>query len=170
VLQIEKMPNVTLYRDSRLTAENVLEFGFERVVLATGATWRRDGYGRSHWEPDPWCGAGQGVHARRHHGDKLPPAGPVVVYDTEEFYMGGLIAEKLRKAGHDVTLVTPRRHRVGLGWQHHRGGAHQQAAAPARHHGRDASRCHASWRRTMSRSPAAMERPSSRSRPARSCW
>jgi dimethylamine/trimethylamine dehydrogenase len=31
----------------------------------------------------------------------------VVVYDTEEFYIGGLIAEKLRKAGHDVTLVTP---------------------------------------------------------------
>src|SRR5688572_6943899 len=38
VLQIEKMSKVTLYRDSRLTAENVLEFGFERVVLATGAT------------------------------------------------------------------------------------------------------------------------------------
>jgi dimethylamine/trimethylamine dehydrogenase len=30
-----------------------------------------------------------------------------VVYDTEEFYMGGLIAEKLRKTGHAVTLVTP---------------------------------------------------------------
>jgi dimethylamine/trimethylamine dehydrogenase len=39
--------------------------------------------------------------------DKLPPAGPVVVYDTEEFYLGGVIAEKLRKAGHAVTLVTP---------------------------------------------------------------
>jgi dimethylamine/trimethylamine dehydrogenase len=107
VLQIEKMPNVTLYRDSRLTAENVLEFGFERVVLATGATWRRDGYGRSHWASIPGIEQAKVFTPDDIMADKLPPAGPVVVYDTEEFYMGGLIAEKLRKAGHGVTLVTP---------------------------------------------------------------
>ena len=32
--------------------------------------------------------------------------GPVVVYDDDHFYMGGLIAEKLRQAGTDVLLVT----------------------------------------------------------------
>ncbi len=107
VLQIEKMPNVTLYRDSKLTAENVLEFGFERVVLATGATWRRDGYGRSHWVPIPGVERAKVFTPDDIMADKLPPAGPVVVYDTEEFYLGGLLAEKLRKAGHEVTLVTP---------------------------------------------------------------
>jgi dimethylamine/trimethylamine dehydrogenase len=39
--------------------------------------------------------------------EPLPPPGPVVVYDTEEFYLAGVIAEKLREAGHDVTFVTP---------------------------------------------------------------
>ena len=40
VHQIGKIPNVTVYRDSKLSAENVLDFGFERVVLATGAQAR----------------------------------------------------------------------------------------------------------------------------------
>jgi dimethylamine/trimethylamine dehydrogenase len=30
----------------------------------------------------------------------------VVVYDDDGFYMGGVIAEAIRSAGHDVTLVT----------------------------------------------------------------
>jgi dimethylamine/trimethylamine dehydrogenase len=85
----------------------VLEFGFERVVLATGATWRRDGYGRSHWAPIPGIAQAKVFTPDDIMADKLPAAGPVVVYDTEEFYMGGVIAEKLRKAGHAVTLVTP---------------------------------------------------------------
>jgi dimethylamine/trimethylamine dehydrogenase len=48
VLQIEKMPNVTLYRDSGPRPRTCWSW-LERVVLATGATWRRDGYGHSHW-------------------------------------------------------------------------------------------------------------------------
>jgi dimethylamine/trimethylamine dehydrogenase len=35
------------------------------------------------------------------------PKGPVVVYDDDHYYIGGVIAEKLRGEGLDVTLVTP---------------------------------------------------------------
>jgi dimethylamine/trimethylamine dehydrogenase len=35
------------------------------------------------------------------------PTGPVVIYDDDHYYMGGVIAEKLRKEGFEVTLVTP---------------------------------------------------------------
>jgi dimethylamine/trimethylamine dehydrogenase len=107
VHQIGKMANVTIYRDSRLSAENVLEFGFERVVLATGSTWRRDGYGRSHFAPIPGLESATVFTPDDVMADRLPPSGPVVVYDTEEFYMAGVLAETLRKAGHDVTFVTP---------------------------------------------------------------
>jgi len=107
MLQIEKMPHVTIYRDSELTAENVLEFGFERVVLATGATWRRDGYGRSHFAPIPGLDGANVFTPDDIMADRLPALGPVMVYDTEEFYLAGVLAEKLRKLGHDVTLVTP---------------------------------------------------------------
>jgi dimethylamine/trimethylamine dehydrogenase len=35
------------------------------------------------------------------------PSGPVVVFDDDHYYLGGVIAEALRHAGLDVTLVTP---------------------------------------------------------------
>ncbi|MGH6891362.1 MAG: FAD-dependent oxidoreductase [Dongiaceae bacterium] len=107
VHQIGKLPNVTIYRDSRLSVENVLEFGFERVVLATGATWRRDGYGRSHHVPIPGLELAKVFTPDDLMAGKLPVSGPVVVYDTEDFYMAGVLAEKLRKAGLEVTFVTP---------------------------------------------------------------
>jgi dimethylamine/trimethylamine dehydrogenase len=38
---------------------------------------------------------------------EVVPDGPVVVYDDDHYYIGGLIAEKLRGDGLEVTLVTP---------------------------------------------------------------
>ena len=35
------------------------------------------------------------------------PTGPVVIYDDDHYYIGGVIAERLREEGFDVTLVTP---------------------------------------------------------------
>jgi dimethylamine/trimethylamine dehydrogenase len=35
------------------------------------------------------------------------PSGPVVIFDDEHYYMGGVIAEKLARSGMAVTLVTP---------------------------------------------------------------
>ena len=37
----------------------------------------------------------------------MPKSGPVIVFDDDHYYMGGVLAEKLRRAGLDVTLVTP---------------------------------------------------------------
>ena len=44
--QLERMANVSIYRDSALEAEHVLEFGARHVAIATGSVWRRDGVGR----------------------------------------------------------------------------------------------------------------------------
>jgi dimethylamine/trimethylamine dehydrogenase len=105
--QIGKMQNVTIYRDSRLTAAEIRDFGFEHVVLATGATWRKDGVGRSHPLGIDGLGGPQVFSPDDVMAGKLPATGPVVVYDDEHFYMGGLLAERLRERGLDVTLVTP---------------------------------------------------------------
>ena len=51
--QIERMDNVSIYPGNRLSAQDVLDFGAAHVVLATGAHWRRDGYGRSNDLPIP---------------------------------------------------------------------------------------------------------------------
>lgn len=105
--QIGKLPNVHLYRDSRLDADQVREFGFEHVVLATGAYWRKDGIGRSHYQPIPGFGGDDVLTPDDIMADRMPVAGPVVVFDDELFYMAGVLAEKVRKSGLDVTLVTP---------------------------------------------------------------
>jgi dimethylamine/trimethylamine dehydrogenase len=53
IAQLGKLPNVEIFLDSRLDAAQIREFGADRVVLATGATWRRSGVGRSNRVPVP---------------------------------------------------------------------------------------------------------------------
>jgi dimethylamine/trimethylamine dehydrogenase len=103
--QIGKTRNVDIFRDSRLTAEQVLEYGFDHVCIATGARWRRNGIGRSSFAPiEGWEHPGVcGVDAVMEGEAAIE--GPVVVYDDDHFYMGGLVAEDLRLRGHEVTLV-----------------------------------------------------------------
>ncbi len=107
VQQLSKLPNVSIYLDSRLDAAQVREFGFPRVILATGATWRRDGVGRALFWPVPGFD-GPGVFTPDDiMAGRLPPDGPVVVYDDDYYYLGGVIAEKLRRDGREVAIVTP---------------------------------------------------------------
>src|SRR5207342_2657385 len=49
--QLEQLPNVELAFGSELTADEVLEYGFDHVAIATGARWRNDGVGRWHVRP-----------------------------------------------------------------------------------------------------------------------
>jgi dimethylamine/trimethylamine dehydrogenase len=99
---IGKLPNVTLFPASRMTAQDVAGFGADHVVLATGSHWRRDGVGvyairpgafRASLTPDDVF-AGAAVR------------GPVVIYDDEHYFMAGALAEKLAGAGHEVHYVT----------------------------------------------------------------
>ena len=40
-----KLPNVSIYRESPMSAQDIVDFGADHVVLATGSRWRRDGIG-----------------------------------------------------------------------------------------------------------------------------
>jgi dimethylamine/trimethylamine dehydrogenase len=105
--QIEKMPNVEIYRESELTAEDVLAFEAEHVVIATGAHWRADGFGRHHLKALTTLGPKKKVFTPDDIMDGRLPEGRVVLFDDDHYYMGGVIAEKLASAGISVTLVTP---------------------------------------------------------------
>jgi dimethylamine/trimethylamine dehydrogenase len=104
--QIARMSNVEVYRASRLNADDILDFRFPHVVVATGARWRRDGIGRAHAEPVPGFN-GANVFTPDDVMEGAVMDGPVVVFDDDHFYMGGVLAERLRERGLEVTLVTP---------------------------------------------------------------
>ncbi len=104
--QISQMATVETYFDSRMDVDGVLEAGYSLVALATGARWRRDGTGRSIDNPV----AGLDRLAVYSPDDIMAGAaveGPVVIYDDDQFYMGGVIAEALRARDLDVAIVTP---------------------------------------------------------------
>ncbi|NMM43385.1 NADH:flavin oxidoreductase [Rhodospirillaceae bacterium KN72] len=104
--QLSQRGNVETYLDSTLGADEILEFGFEHVALATGATWRRDGVSRQHVVPMPIAN-GATVLTPDDLMDGTVPTGTVVVYDDDHYYMGGVLAELLASKGASVTLITP---------------------------------------------------------------
>jgi dimethylamine/trimethylamine dehydrogenase len=100
------MANVEVYFDSRLSADEILSFGFEQIALATGATWRRDGVARAHVVPMPTDGILPVFTPDDLMAGKIPQ-GRVVVFDDDHYYLGGVLAELLVQHGAKVTLVTP---------------------------------------------------------------
>ena len=104
--QIEKLANVEVYLDSTIDEEQILEFAPDRVVVATGARWRRDGLGRWHTSAIPGSDSPSVLTPDDVMAGAMP-SGPVVVFDDDHYYIGGVIAEALRHAGLEVTLVTP---------------------------------------------------------------
>ena len=104
--QIDKLDNVEAYPGSLVDEDQIHEFGADHVLIATGATWRRDGTGAWLEEPVPgW--RRPSVLTPDDIMDGVVPNGPVVVFDDDHYYMGGVVAERLRMEGLEVTLVTP---------------------------------------------------------------
>ncbi len=105
--QLHKLPNVSVYFDSRLDAETILGFEAPRIVIATGATWRSDGVGHRHTRPIPIAADAKIFSPTDILNGRLPVSGPVVVWDDDHYYMAGVIAELLAAKGLDVSYVTP---------------------------------------------------------------
>jgi dimethylamine/trimethylamine dehydrogenase len=101
------MQSVEILRGSPVTADQILEFGVQRVVLATGARWRRDGIGRSQRRAIPGFDLPGRIFTPDDLIDGAGAQGPVIVFDDDHYYMGALLAERLRGEGLEVTLVTP---------------------------------------------------------------
>lgn len=108
-IQISKLRNVELITDTRLDAEGIRTYGAEIVVLATGSRWATDGLNGPTHEPIPGADATLPyvlvpeqimVEGKQVQGDS------VLVYDTEGYFMGATLAEKLARDGKRVRLVT----------------------------------------------------------------
>ena len=105
--QMAPMTNVEIYRDSRLTAEDILSMGADHVAIATGSHWRRDAVARLHLHPIPTDPAMPLFTPDDLMAGNLPEGGRVVLYDDDHFYMGSVLAELLVSRGCTVDFVTP---------------------------------------------------------------
>jgi dimethylamine/trimethylamine dehydrogenase len=104
-IQLGKLGNVELIPKTRLDAEGVLGYGAEIVILATGSAWSDGSDGLNPiagaeldcvYTPEQ-VAAAKGAIA----GDR------VLVYDVDSYFTGVAMAELLRAAGKEVTVVTP---------------------------------------------------------------
>jgi dimethylamine/trimethylamine dehydrogenase len=107
-IQLDKLRNVEVHTKSRLSAEDVLNYGAEIVVIATGCHFATDGLNPATHEPIPGADTRQDwqltpeevVAGNKTIGQR------VLVLENEAYYMGASIAQKLGGEGKDVTLVT----------------------------------------------------------------
>ena len=104
VIGLSKLPNVEVILGRRLTAADILDYGAEIVVLATGSAWMGDGTQPVHLPMIK--GAGRALTPERVMAGERPPRGSVAVYDTDGYYAGPGIAELLAAEGYETHLVT----------------------------------------------------------------
>ena len=103
--QINQLDNVEVYLDNTLSSDDVLELGFDHVVTATGSSW----------QPTIMDEKSAPVFVTKTDTIFTPEdilngcdlKSPVIIFDFDYYYMGGLLAEHIRDLGHEVTIITP---------------------------------------------------------------
>ena len=107
VHEILQKNNIEVYKESRLTAELIDELDIKNIFLATGSSWRKDGIGRSRRNPI------QGLEAINVYSPEEAVEnykdfnGPLVIYDDEQGYLAGVVADHLNDKNIEVIFVTP---------------------------------------------------------------
>jgi dimethylamine/trimethylamine dehydrogenase len=107
-IQLERLPNVEVILGTTLSAEDVLDYGADIVVIATGSYWRSDGAHEAPLTAIP--GADQDfvfTPADVSDVDGDIPGEHVVVFDADGYFTGVGMAQMLHKRGKKVTFVTP---------------------------------------------------------------
>jgi dimethylamine/trimethylamine dehydrogenase len=105
---LQQMGNVDLYTESELGVDEILALDHQRVAIATGAHWTRALY--SSLEIPQGALDQPGVYTPDDLAAGVTPQAPVLVYDFDNYYLGGVIAESLAAQGLQVSYATPAGH------------------------------------------------------------
>lgn len=109
-MKLERLKSIEVVAHTKLTTEDVLEYGAKIAIIATGSHWAKDGWNRIDRVPMQGADADLpyiatpdqiAVEGKKIEGKR------VVVYDCEGYFMGATMAEKLAREGFEVSLVTP---------------------------------------------------------------
>jgi len=107
IRKIKQMQNVDIYPASEMNAADSMGTDANHIVIATGATWRRDGFGRYHSTPQNNFGTDDTVYTPDDIFAGNLPSGQITIFDDDHYYLGGVLAEHLAGTGNQITLVTP---------------------------------------------------------------
>jgi dimethylamine/trimethylamine dehydrogenase len=112
-IQLDKLRNVEFIPGKRLSAQDVVEYGAEIVIVATGSYWATDGLNGASHDTIPGADAAQ-PHCLTPEQimveGKQPPGDRVIVFDNDGYFMGVSLAERLATEGRKVTIMTPMGH------------------------------------------------------------
>lgn len=103
--RLREMSNVSMFLDSRLGVDDMLDFAPDHVVIATGARWTKMLY--SPLEIPVGTLDHPRVFTPSDIADGRLPQGPTLIFDFDNYYMGGVLAEHLAAQGVEVSYVTP---------------------------------------------------------------
>ena len=107
VHEILQKSNIEVYKESRLKAEHIDELGINNIFLATGSSWRKDGIGRSRRKPIPGLETITVYSPEEAVQNYKDIKGPIVIYDDEQGYLAGVVADHLIAKNIEVVFVTP---------------------------------------------------------------
>ncbi|MFT5137720.1 MAG: dimethylamine/trimethylamine dehydrogenase [Arenicella sp.] len=105
---LKQMANVDLYLGSELSYQDILGLEHQRVAIATGGIWSKALY--SSLEIPLGSLDGPGVYTPDDIAAGAVLEGPVLVYDFDNYYLGGVLAEALADRGLEVSYATPAGH------------------------------------------------------------
>jgi len=102
--QLRERTNVSLYPGSELKPEDILDLEHGHVVLATGARWTKMLFSTLEFPVGEMDSPG--VYTPDDLAAGIAPPGPVVVFDFDNYYLAGAVAEQLAIEVGEVSYVT----------------------------------------------------------------
>ena len=108
-IALRRLRNVEVISSVALSSEEVLTYGAEIVVLATGSRWRRDGMNGPKMTTIPGALETDSVFTPEDvvvDGGDLP-GDEILVYDTDGYFMAAAMAQLVVARGKRVRVVTP---------------------------------------------------------------
>ena len=107
VYEIQQKTNIEIYRESELTLSHINELDVNNIFIATGSNWRVDGIGRSRRKEITGLDNIQVLTPTDAIRKQDSIKDPLVIYDDDQGYLAGVIADHLSSLGCNVTFVTP---------------------------------------------------------------
>lgn len=103
--RLNDLPNVSMYLESTLGVDEIIDLAPDHLIVATGARWTNMLYSSME------IPVGQIDHPEIYTPDDIAagrmPSGPTLVFDFDNYYYGGVLTEHLAAKGIPVSYVTP---------------------------------------------------------------